>query len=109
MGDELVEPVADVLILLDVDTADAERGEEVVEGLAACKTLDELAEAADGVDEVLVGGGVVDEGVERGGLVDVTSSVEGTMDPFLDDVEDGGDGVVVRLVALSAVAELHTR
>ena len=105
--DERVEPPADVLVLLDVDAAHTETRKEVVEGLAAREALRELAEAADGGNEVLVGGGVVDECVEGRRLSDVPRGVEGAVDPFLEDVEDGGDGVVVRLVALCAVADLN--
>ena len=39
-------------------------------------------------------------------MVDIAGCVEGTVDPFLEEVEDRVDGVVVRLVALSAVTDL---
>ena len=104
--DERIEPPADVLVLLNVDATHTEARKEVVEGLAAREALRELAEAADGGDEVLVGGGVVDERVEGRRLGDVPGGVERAVDPLLEDVEDGGDGVVVRLVALCTVADL---
>ena len=94
-------------VLLDVDAANAEGGEEAAEQTIAGGTLHEGTEPANRVDEVLLWSGILDEGVEGRRLVDVASCVEGTVDPLLEEVEDRGDGVVVRLVALSAVTDLR--
>lgn len=57
----VISPAPNALILLDVDTANTEGGEEVIEGLASGSALEEGANAANGLDEVLVGSGVVDK------------------------------------------------
>lgn len=105
--EELVEPGADVGVLLDVDTAHAEGSEKTVERLAVRKSLHELAEPADSGDKVLLGGRVVDERVERGRLVHVARRVKTAVDPFVEELEDGRDGLMVALVALCAIAGLR--
>ena len=104
VGEEFVEPLADVGILLDVDTADAKSPEKSVQRLATGETLYELAEAANSCDEVLLGRRVVDERIKRGRLVDVSRRVKAAMDPFVEKVEYGRDRLMVALVALSAIA-----
>ena len=106
MRDKLVEPVADGRVLLDVDAADAEGSEEAIERLAAREALDELTEAANSSDEVLLGSRVVDEVVEVGSLVDVAYGVEGTVYPLVGEVEDGRNGLVVVFVALCTITNL---
>ena len=105
--EELVEPGADVGVLLDVDAAHAEGPEKAVERLAVSEPLHELAEPADSGDEVLLGGRVVDERVERGRLVHVARRVKTAVDPFVEQVEDGRDRLMVALIALCAIACLR--
>ena len=76
--------------------------------MVARESFDELAEPANGLDEMLLGGGVLDEGVEGSRLVDVACRIEGAVDPFLDEVKDCRDGFVVVFIALGAVANLCT-
>ena len=74
--------------------------------MVARESFNELAESANGFDEMLLGGGVLDEGVEGSRLVDVACGVEGAVNPFFDEVKDGRDGFVVVFVALRAIANL---
>ena len=101
------QPPTDVFVLLDIDAADAKGGEETVERLVTRETFEELAKATDGGDEVLLRRGVVDECVERSVLVHVPGGVEGAVDPLLGEVEDGGGGVMVCLIALRTIAYLN--
>lgn len=106
MCDERVDPTAHGRVLLDVDAAIADRAEETVERLAASEPFESLAQAANAVDQVLLGGRIVDECVEVGRLVHVAGCVERAVDPLLSKVEDRGDGLMVVLVVLRTVAYL---
>jgi len=56
---------------------------------------------------VLLGGGVFDEG-SKGIFLNGRCCVEGLGEPFLKDVENGGDGVAVFWIGLGVTAKLPT-
>lgn len=102
----LVETFAKLLVLLNVDAADTENSKEVVKRFPSGEPLDKSAERMHSFDEMLLFSRVFDKGLKRSIGVDVTSGIERLVDPFVQDVEDSGYGVVILFIVLSAITDL---
>jgi hypothetical protein len=82
MSKEIVEPPLEIFVIPDVYGAQAELGEDIIQGLATSDALDESADATERFKHMLLFRWIVDESLKRSRLVDVRGSIKRLIYPL---------------------------